>query len=356
MDARLRDLLSRLLDARAPSGYETPAAAVWREEAEQFADRVWGDVQGNAFAEVTGDAGPTVMLAGHLDEIGLIVNHIDEQGFLWVKPIGGWDPNVLVGQRIDVLTRGGRVLGVVGRRAIHLLEREERDKAVKIKHLWIDIGARDGEEAKRFVRIGDAAVIRSDTIELGDEIVAARSIDDRIGALVALEALGRSRDRGCEARVVAVGTTQEEISYRSGGGASTSSYDVRPDAAIVIDVTHASDHPQTDPKEQGEVKLGLGPVLARGAAINDAVLDGLVETAEAAEIPYQLQAIPSSTGTDADNIYTTRAGVAAAVVSIPNRYMHSPNQLVNVRDVENAAELIAAWAASLTADSSFLPG
>ena len=355
MDARLRDFLARLLDARAPSGYETPAAAVWREEAGRFADRVWGDVQGNAFAEIVGTGGPIVMLAGHLDEIGLIVNYIDEQGFLWVKTIGGWDPHVLVGQRVDVLARGGPVLGVIGRRAIHLLEREEREKAVKVKDLWIDIGAGSGDEAKERVGIGDAAVIRSDTVELGADMVAARSIDDRIGALVALEALRRAGEMGCSARVVAVGTTQEEISYRSGGGASTSSFDVAPDAAIAIDVTHASDHPQVDPKEHGEVKLGQGPVLARGAAINDAVLEGLVSAAEAKEIPYQVQAIPSSTGTDADNIYTTRAGVAAAVVSIPNRYMHSPNQLVDVRDVEKAAELIAAWTASLSPDSSFLP-
>lgn len=355
MEARTRDFLARLLDAKAPSGYETPAAAIWREEAERFADRVWGDVHGNAFAEIRADGRPTVMLTGHLDEIGLIVHHVDDDGYLWVKPIGGWDPQVLVGQRVEVLTRDGPVTGVVGRSAIHLIERDDRDKAVKLKDLWIDIGAGSRDEARGRVRVGDPLVVRSDTVELGSGVLAARSIDNRIGALVALEALRRVREAGGSARTVAVGTSQEEISSRSGGGAKPGTFGLAPDAAIVIDVTHATDHPQLDAKQHGDVKLGGGPVLSRGTTVNEVVLEGLVDAADAAGIAFQLVATSFSTGTDADYIYTSRAGVATAVVSIANRYMHSPNQLVDVRDVEQAAELIASWVARLPAEATFLP-
>jgi endoglucanase len=352
----MKELLGRLLDAPGPSGYESAAAAVWREEAGTFAERVWQDVSGNAFAEIGGAGSPTVMLAGHLDEIGLIVHHIDTKGFLWVKPIGGWDPQVLVGQRVDILARDAAVPGVIGRRAVHLLSNEERDKPVKMKDVWIDIGAGSRDAAQKRVRIGDPAVIRSDTLELGDDAVAARSIDNRIGALVALEALRRAGEKGARARIVAVGTTQEEIGARTGGGARTSSYGLEPDAAIVIDVTHATDHPQVDAHEHGEIALGSGPVLGRGAAVNATLFEGLAETADRAGIPYQLQALPASTGTDADGIYMTRSGVATAVVSIPNRYMHTPNQLVDMGDVRHACELISTYLATLTNEGGFESG
>ncbi len=356
MAEALRELLGRLLDAAGPSGYESTAAAVWRAEAETFADRVWEDVSGNTFAEIGGEARPTVMLAGHLDEIGLIVHHIDAKGFLWVKPIGGWDPQVLVGQRVDILTRDGTVPGVIGRRAVHLLSSEEREKPVKMKDVWIDIGAGNRDAAGERVRIGDPAVIRSETLELGDGIVAARSIDNRIGALVALEALRRSADKGAAVRIVAVGTTQEEIGARTGGGARPSTFDLDPDAAIVIDVTHATDHPQVDAHEHGEIGLGGGPVLGRGAAVNTTLFEGLAGTADRAGIPYQLQALPASTGTDADGIHMTRSGVATAVVGIPNRYMHTPNQLVSMGDVSQACDLISTYLATLTNDGGFGSG
>ena len=355
MNERMRDLLASLLDAPGPSGYERAAARAWRAEAGSFADRVWGDVHGNSFAEIEPDARPRVMLAGHIDEIGLMVHHIDDDGYLYMQGVGGWDPQVLVGQRVEILTADGPVTGVVGWKAIHLIEKEDREKAVKLKDLWIDIGAEDGDEARGRVAVGDVAVIRSDTVKLANGRVSARSIDDRIGALVVLEALRRAADKGVSAHTVAVATTQEEISYKSGGGASTSTFGLEPDAAVVVDVTHATDHPSVDKKEHGDVKLGEGPVLTRGAVANPVLYDRLVEAAEASDIPYQVLASPSSTGTDADSIYTARAGVATAIVSVPNRYMHTPNQMVSHRDVESAAELIAEMLSGLEPDTSFVP-
>lgn len=359
MTSKLSDTLFRLLDAPAPSGFEGPASRVWHEIASGFADDVWTDVHGNVFASSGAEAedgAPTVMLAGHVDEIGLMVHYIDDDGYLFVRAVGGWDPQVLVGQRIEIFGADGPVIGVVGRRAIHLMNNEDRDKAVKLKELWVDIGAEDGEAARSRVSIGDVGVIRSDTLELGGTRVAARSIDDRAGAAVALEALRRAVERGVRARVVAVATAQEEISLRSGGGARTGSYGLDPDAAIVIDVTHATDHPHVDKKEHGDIRVGKGPVLSRGAVINAALLAGLVAAAERVEVPFQWLAAPSATGTDADGIFTTRSGVATAVVSLPNRYMHSPNQLVDLEDLDRAADLIAEYLVSLDGETSFLPG
>lgn len=353
MDAETRDFLHRLLDAPGPSGYEGAAAAVWRSAAESFAARTWTDVHGNSFAEINPGADFTVMLAGHTDEIGLMVNHIDDEGYLWVVGVGGWDAQVLVGQRVDLLSADGVVPGVVGRRAIHMIRGDDRDKAVKMKDIWIDIGASSGEEAAKRVSIGDVAVIRSEPVSLGGDFLAARSIDNRVGAMVVLEALRRAKARGCSIRVVAVATVQEEIGYVAGGGARTGAFGLDPQAGIVVDVTHATDHPTIDKKEHGDVKMGRGPVLARGAAINRTVFAGLREAAAAEGIDVQLQAIPATTGTDADAMRMSRAGVAVGLVSVPNRYMHSPNQLVAVSDVDKSAELIAAYLSGLTGSEDF---
>lgn len=352
----MRDLIDRLLDARGPSGYETRAAAAWQDEAETFADRTWGDVHGNSFAEINPGGSPRVMMAGHIDEIGLMVNHIDEQGYLWVRSVGGWDAQVLVGQRVEILGKTGLVAGVVGRRAIHLIRSDETDKAVKLKELWIDIGAASADEAGERVGIGDVAVIRSDALDLTDDLLAARSIDDRVGAVVVLEALRRAREQECSAHAVAAATVQEEIGYMAAGGARTGSYGLNPDVGIVVDVTHATDHPSIDKKEHGDIKLGGGPVLARGAAINPVVFSRLEDAAKAAGVEVQIQAIPAMTGTDADAIRMARAGVATGLVSIPNRYMHSPNQLVSRRDLDHAAGIIADFLVGLSDGDSFLPG
>ncbi|MEJ2481738.1 MAG: M20/M25/M40 family metallo-hydrolase [Gemmatimonadota bacterium] len=355
MPAEIRDDLLRLLNASGPSGFETVAAAAWREIASGFADRVWGDVHGNSFAEIGSGGTPTVMLAGHIDEIGLMVHHVDDEGFLWVQPVGGWDPQVLVGQRVEILTDGGTVSGVVGRKAIHLIRRDDGDKAVKLKELWIDIGAADGDEARAKVAIGDVATIASGTLELANGLVAARSIDNRVGAAVVLEAMRLAKQQGCAAHVVAVATVQEEIGYVAGGGARTGAFGLDPQVGIVVDVTHATDHPSLDRKEHGDIRIGSGPVLGRGAAINPVVFARLRDAAKGSDMKLQVQALPAMTGTDADAVRMSRAGVAAGLVSVPNRYMHSPNQLVSMQDVQRSAELIATFLSELGPDAEFLP-
>ena len=355
MRAEMRDSLINLLDAAGPSGYETAAATVWRQTAEGFADRIWGDIQGNSFAEIGAGGAPTVMLAGHVDEIGLMVHHVDEEGFIWVQGVGGWDPQVLVGQRVELLTDAGPITGVVGRKAIHLIRRDDGEKAVKLKDLWIDIGASSGDEAREKVGIGDVAVVSSETLDLANDCLAARSIDNRVGAAVVLEALRLAKESGCSAHVIAVATVQEEIGYMAGGGARTGAYGLDPQVGIVVDVTHATDHPSLDRKEHGDVRIGGGPVLARGAAINPVVYRRLDEAAKREDIEVQVQALPALTGTDADAVRMSRAGVASGLVSVPDRYMHTPNQIVNLEDVERSARIIAGFLSQLEADTDFLP-
>ena len=349
--------LERLLDAPGPSGFEVRAARVWREEAERFASDVRVDVSGNSFATVNPGGGPVVMLAGHIDEIGLQVTHIDKEGFVYVAEIGGWDPQVLVGQRVTVLTKSGDVPGVIGKKAIHLLEADERTKASKTKQLWVDLGAGDREEVAALgVRVGDPMVIAQAMIRLAGDRIASRAIDDRIGAFVVLEAL-RMLAADAEpplASATAVATVQEEIGFQ-GGGARTSAYAVNPDVAIVVDVTFSTDVPDIDKKELGEHQLGGGPVLSRGSAAHNEVFEMLAGVAEDEGLSYTIQASPKATRTDADGIHLTRRGVPTGLLSVPNRYMHSPNEVVSVEDLFNTAKLIAAFVRRLGPDTDFTP-
>jgi len=349
------EFLKRLLDTPGPSGHETRAARVWREEAARFAERVDIDVSGNSIAWLNEGGSPRVMLAGHIDEIGVMITHIDDDGFLYFEGIGGWDPQVLVAQRIRLLTKDGDVIGVIGKKPIHLIKGDEKEKASKTTDLWIDIGARGRENVeKRGVRVGDPGVIDAKLVEMGDGVIASRSIDNRIGAFVVLEALRLLAEDRPKAAVAAVATTQEEIGY-FGGGARTSAFRVDPQIALVVDVTFATDSPGIEKKELGDHKLGSGPVLARGAAAHPVVFERLVETAKAAEIPHTITASPRFTSTDADAIYLSRSGVATGLISVPNRYMHSPNEMVSVSDLENVARLIAAFVRGLDADTDLVP-
>ncbi len=349
------DFLARLLDAPGPSGFETRAARVWREEAERFADRVDVDVSGNSVAAVNPDGRPRVMLAGHVDEIGLQVTHIDDEGYLYVDGIGGWDPQVLVGQRVKILGRQGDVTGVIGKKAIHLMQEEERTKASKIKDLWVDVGAASRDEAGEFgLRVGDPMVLDQSLVRLAGDRIASRAIDNRIGAFVVLEAARLLAASKPAAGAFAVATTQEEIGYQ-GGGARASAYAIEPAVALVVDVTFSTDAPDVSKKELGEHALGGGPVLSRGSAAHPVVFERLVEVAEAEKIPYSIQAAPRATRTDADGIHLTRAGVPTGLVSVPNRYMHSPSEVVSLADVENTARLLAAFVTSLDEHSDFTP-
>ena len=345
--------LKSLLDAPGPSGFEAGPARIWREEARRFADQVTVDVSGNSFATVKGSAdGPLVMFAGHIDEIGVMVVHIDDEGYLWFETIGGWDEQVFVGQRVVLLGRQGQVRGVLGKKAIHLMEKEDREKVTKAKDLWIDIGATSKAEAAARVRVGDAGVLDSGLLELPNGRIVSRSLDNRIGAFVVLEALRRLAKDRPKATVTAVATAQEEIAY-TGGGARTSATALAPVAAVVVDVTHATDIPGSEKRRHGDIRLGGGPVISRGAAAHPKVVELLAETAEAEQIPMAWHATPKFTSTDADAIFTSARGIATGLVSVPNRYMHSPNEMVTLDDLDRAAQLLAGFARRVTKDIDF---
>jgi endoglucanase len=343
--------LKKLLDTPGPSGFEAAPTRVWRDEARSFAE-VSGDVLGNSLAVANGSGGPTIMLAGHIDEIGLIITYVDDQGYVYVAPIGGWDPQVLVGQRVRFSGRGGDVFGVVGKKPIHLMKPEEREKASKMTDLWIDIGSTNKAETLERLEVGDPGVIDSRSMEFPNGRLVSRSIDDRIGAFIVLEALRRYAENPGEARVVAVATTQEEIAWR-GGGALVSAAHINPAMAIVVDVTFASDHPGVEKKEHGDSALGSGPVLTRGSIVSPVAFGLLRDTAVRLGMSYTVHAAGRDTSTDADAIHVAREGVATALVSIPNRYMHSPNEMVSLDDLDRAAELIAETCRAVTARTDF---
>jgi putative aminopeptidase FrvX len=340
-------LLHDLLGAPGPSGYEGPANEVWRQAA-SFAT-VTSDSLGSSVARIgDADAHPLFAIVGHIDEIGLVVTHIDEKGFLYFAPIGGWDPQILLGQRVRIQTKDDSVAGVIGRKPIHLLRDEQRKKVAELRDMHIDIGAADGDEALERVRVGDSAVIAADPLALTDGRLASRSLDNRLGVYVALEALRRVDERGgLKGGMAAVAAAQEEI---GGKGALTTSFSLQPDLAIAVDVTHATDAPGIDEKEQGRHHLGSGPVIGRGATLSPQIFEMLAETAEQNDIAYTIEASGRSTHTDADSIQISRAGIPAGLVSIPLRYMHSPVELVDLADVEATIELLAAFATSLEPD------
>jgi putative aminopeptidase FrvX len=344
-------VLRSLLTAHGPSGYETAPAAVFRDAASAFAE-VATDVMGSVWARVPGTAGgPTLAIVGHIDEIGLIVSHIDDDGFLRFRGVGGWDPQILVGQRVIVGTREGAIPGVVGKKPIHLLKEEERKKVARVEELHIDIGAKDGEEARGLVRVGDVAVIDGDPVELPNGRAVSRSMDNRLGCYVAYQAARLvSEAGGAPGDVVAVAVVQEETTF---GGATTTAYALRPDVAIIVDVTHATDAPGVDVAEVGAHPFGSGPVIERGSNLNPRVVDVMCDTADAEDIPFTLQASARSTGTDLDAMHVSRGGIPCGGVGLPLRYMHSPVEMVQLDDIENSAKLIAAVAHRLTAEMSF---
>ena len=345
------EFLKSLLSTPGPSGYEWAAAEIWRAEAGEFAE-VRADRMGNSFATLNGGGAPRVMLSGHIDEIGLIVTHVEEGGLLRFQGVGGWDPQVLVGQRVLVQTMNGVVPGVIGKKAIHVMEADERKKVSEIKSLWIDIGAKDGDEAKGRVRVGDVAVVDQDVLELPNGRIASRSLDNRMGAFVVLEALRLlSEGESLAAEVVAVASVQEEIGLYGARGAA---FGLDPDAAIAVDVTHATDTPGIPKNEHGDHSLGSGPVITRAANLSPLVTDGLIDIAEGEGIPYTLEADSRSTSTDADAIQFTRAGIATGLVSAPNRYMHSPNEIVALEDLAGCARLISAYLKMLKKGADFV--
>ncbi len=360
----LPDVLRDLLTTPGPSGREAAAAEVWRGHAAAFAE-VEKDTVGSSVARVAGtstDVGtfagtaeggvPSLAVVGHIDEIGLIVTHIDDKGFLRVTQVGGWDPQQLVGQRVELLTRGGPLHGVVGKKPIHLMEGDDRSKATKLKELSIDIGATSREDAQQVVRIGDVAVIDVAPLELRNGRVASRSMDNRIGSFVAYETARLVAEAGgAPGEVQAWAVAQEETGL---SGAKTTAHRVRPDIAIVVDVTFASDQPGVDSNEIGEHPLGSGPVIERGTPLHPWVTDTLLDVADDEGIAHTISAVGRATGTDADAVHIAADGIPTAVVSVPLRYMHSSVETAQVDDILATAKLLAAFAQRLTADVDLL--
>ena len=348
-------VLQALLEAKGPSGYETAPAAVWRDAASAFAEASIDPV-GTPLALVPRRKGARgasrrLLVMGHIDEIGLIVTHIDDDGFLWFGEVGGWDAQVLVGQRVVLDTRSGPVRGIVGKKPIHLLKGDERSKVAEVKSMHIDIGARDGEEARAMVRVGDVAVIDAEPVELPNGRLTARALDNRLGSYIALEAARLvAKAGGSSWELAAVAAAQEETTF---GGSRTSAFSLAPDAAIVLDVTHATDAPGIEVKALGSHPLGSGAVIGRGSVLNPGVFELLHETAEAEKIPFTVEASGRNTGTDADAVHLARGGIPTGLVSIPLRYMHSPVELVELADVEACARLVAGFALRLGAATSF---
>jgi endoglucanase len=344
--------LKELVTTPSPSGFEEKIQKVCARYMKPYADKIYKDVHGNQYHVKNPRGKLRVMLAGHVDEIALMINHIDEKGFLSFVAIGGIDASVLDGQRVVVHGAKGDVSGVIGRRAIHLTAPEDRGKPMKMEQMWIDIGAKDRKDAEKVVAISDPATIDVGFVELRNDCVVARAMDDRIGAFVILEALRLIGNRKINAAVYAVTTVQEEIGLR---GATTSAYGCDPHAGIAVDVNHSTDHPDVNIKKHGASRLHGGPMLSRGANINPVVYKGLMNVAKKKRIPHQVTAEPRGTGTDANAMQLSRGGVATGLIGVPNRYMHSPVEMVSLKDAENCAKLIAEWICSLKENTNFIP-
>ena len=338
MDDTPREFLDELLTTHSPSGFETRGQRVWLDYVSGVADDTWTDAYGNAVAVVDGAGdGPEIAFTGHVDEIGFIVRDVTDEGFLRIGPIGGADRTVSKGQHVTVHADSGSVPGVVGQTAIHLRERDD-ETYDDLEAQFVDVGATDAEEARSLVRIGDPVTFSSGLQALHGTRLSARGIDNRVGVWAAAEGLRRAADSGVDATVYAVSTVQEEVGLQ---GARMVGYDLDPDAVVALDVTHATDTPGVSGERSGPVELGGGPVVSRGSTNHPVLVDLLCDAADAAGVDAQLQATGVRTGTDADAFYTSRSGIPAVNVGIPNRYMHTPVEVVDLDDRDATVALLA---------------
>lgn len=354
MDEKVFQFFKRFADSASPSGFEQPAQRLWREYVAPHVDKVESDVMGNTWGVLQGRKKTKVMLAGHADEVGLMITYIDDNGFASFDSIGGVDAHLLPGKRLIVHGHEGPVLGVIGRKPIHLLEAEERTKVAKMKDLFIDMGFKDKASAEAQVAVGDPVTF-VDTLErLQGDVVAGRGFDDKVGSMIVAEVLRRTakKKKKLACSVYGVSTVQEEVGLR---GARASAFGIDPDIGICVEVTFASDYPGADKKTVGDVALGKGPVLSRGANINPKLFKMLKETAAREGIPLQYEAAPKATGTDANVMQLNRSGVATALVEIPLRYMHTSGEVLNLCDVENAVKLITAFLLRLDGGENWIP-
>jgi endoglucanase len=349
-----KDFLQALLAAHGTSGYETSVSKVWRGRVSKYADKVETDTLGNSIATLNPSGSPKILLAGHADEIGFQVTHIDDNGFISFNLVGGHDRSLIPGRRVIVHTEKGPVRGVTGKKAIHLMTDEEKKSIPQVEEMWIDLGAKSKKEAASLVRIGDSVTHDAGYQELRNDLIVSRALDDRAGAFVAAEtliALAKSK-RKLKVCVVAVATAQEEIGAR---GAATSTYGVAPDVGICIDVTHATDSPGIDLRKVGETKLGGGPRLPRGASVNDGVFRALCIAGDKAQVAYQIGAQPGVAPNDTRSIQLARSGVATGTVGLPLRYMHTPSEMASLKDLEASVKLLAEFCLSLDGKVKFIP-
>ncbi|TWT48516.1 M42 family metallopeptidase [Botrimarina hoheduenensis] len=352
METAAKKFFRSILETPSPSGYEQPVQRLVRDYATGFADEVRTDLHGNVIAVCNPDAEFRVMLAGHADQIGLIVTHIDENGFLYSNPIGGWDPQQLIGQRMTIHTMAGAVPAVISRKPIHLLDAEERKQVVKQNEMWLDIGAKSFKEASSVVRIGDPVTLELGYQEMRNNLANSPGMDNKTGLWVCMEAARRASQRGLNVGCYAVATVQEEIGLR---GARTSAFGVDPQVGIAVDVTHATDCPTIDKTQQCDIKLGAGPVVYRGPNINPLVFDRLIAAGEQSKLPMQWAALGRGASNDSNALQLNRAGVATGLISIPNRYMHSAVEVISLDDIDAAADLIAAFLVSVSPGDDFTP-
>jgi len=347
------EFLKSIEETPSVSGYEMPVARIVRKRMEKHADQITTDLHGNVICCLNPKGSPRVMLAGHMDQIGLMINHVNDEGFCYFRAVGGIDATVLPGSRVTVHSKKGAVEGVIGRKPVHLMKQEERGNAkIEMHDLWIDIGAKNKEEALDRVNIADVVTFKLGVTKIGDDIIASPGLDNKVGTFVVMEALRLAGEGKLKCALYAVATVQEEIGLR---GARTSCYGIDPTVGIAVDVTHATDNPGADKKIAGDVKLRSGAVIDLGPNINPVLGELLIDTAKKKKIPHQIAAAPCATGTDANAMQVSRAGIAAGLVSIPNRYMHTQVELVCLDDLEACAQLIAETCMRIDAKSDFTP-
>lgn len=344
--------LKDLLLTPSPPGYEQRIQEVVRTWARPFADEVRTDLHGNVIAALNPNGTPRIMLAGHCDQLALMVQHIDDNGFLYVQPMGGWDMQILLGQRLTVWGKAGPVPGVVARKAPHLMGADEKKKVPEFADVPIDIGAKDRADAETVVGAGDTITVALGCQELRNGLFTSPGLDDKVGVWTVMETLRLLHGKPLQAAVFCVSTVQEEIGLR---GATTSAYGVCPTVGIAVDVCHATDTPGADKKQLGDTRLSAGPVLFRGPNINPRVHERLVAAAESAQVAAQVRGTPRATGTDANAIQLARAGVATGLVGLPNRYMHSPVEVVSLKDLDGAARVLAEFCFAAAPDADWTP-
>jgi len=354
MKKEMKKFFQDLVEAPSPSGFEQPAQEVYRNFVNEYADEVKTDVHGNVIAMKKGTGKLNFMVVGHADEIGLMVNYIDDNGFIRFLPVGGVDTGILPGLRVDVYGKDNKMYrGVIGKKPIHLLKPEERKNAAKLQDLWIDFGAKDKADAETKVEVGNVITYAKGMEMLNDDYVATKATDNKVGVYIVGALLKELANEKIAANIYSVSSVQEEVGLR---GATTSAYNVNPDVAIAIDVTHATDYPGLNKGIDGDVSLGKGPCVSVGANINPKVFALIKQAAANIEVKIQIEAAPRGTGTDANAMQLSRGGVATGLISIPNRYMHTPSEIVSLSDIDESVKLIAEFVRLINDETNFIPG